>query len=119
MLVPAGTAAGSMLVVVTLNGLASIEKKVSEPRVPPPPAAARVPPQRRDRSEAPSAAPDEAASRSSALPTSPRGLRHARVHRYGYRPPGRLLRPPIKLACGVAPDAATSTVPTQPAEESR
>jgi hypothetical protein len=117
MVVPAATAAGSMVVVMTLNGLATIEKNVSEPRVPPLPAAPRLVPERPGLTKAQPAAPDEAASRSHAPPTSPRGLRHTRVHRYGYRPRGRLLRPPIKLACGVAPDAATSTVRTKPAED--
>jgi len=119
MVVPAATAAGSMLVVMTLNGLATIERNVCEPAVPAPPAAPRLVPQRRGLTQAAPAAPDEAASRSHVPPTSPRGLRHTRVHRYGYRPRGRLLRPPIKRACGVASDAATSTVRTEPAEESR
>ena len=108
-----------MLVVVTLNGLATIERNVSGPAVPAPPAAPRLVPERPGLTEAQPAALDEDASRSGAPATSPRGLRHTRVRRYGYRPRGRLLRPPIKLACGVAPDAATSTVATEPAEESR
>ncbi|HWD71838.1 MAG TPA: hypothetical protein VG779_04865 [Actinomycetota bacterium] len=120
MLVPAGTAAGTMLVVVTLNGLATIERRVSQATGPAPSAQPRVPPQRQGLTEAPPVVPDEAASRPNAPPmSSPRRLRHTRVHRYGYRPHGRLPRPPIKLACGAAPDAATSIVPTEPAEESR
>src|SRR4029077_144670 len=107
----AATAAGSMLVVMTLNGLATIERNVCEPTVPAPPAAPRLVPQRRGVTADAPAAPDEDASLSHAPPTSPRGLRHTRVHRYGYRPRGRLLRPPIQLACGMAPDAANSTAP--------
>ncbi len=120
MLVPAGTAAGAMLVVVTLNGLATIERRVTEATVPAPPAVLPSPPERPGLVEAPPAALDEAASCPNAPPTSStRGLRHTRVHRHGYRRHGHLPRPPIKLACGVAPKTATSTVPTQPAEESR
>ena len=119
MLVPAGTAAGTMLVVVTLNGLATIEKRVSGATVPAASAAPRLPPQRQGLTEAPPAVPDEAGGPPDApLTPSPRRLRHTRVHRYGYRPHGRLPRPPIKLACGAAPDPP-STVPTEPAEESR
>ncbi|HEY2665217.1 MAG TPA: hypothetical protein VGK51_00110 [Actinomycetota bacterium] len=119
MLVPAATAAGSMLVVLSLNGLATIERKVSGATLPASSPAPRVPPRRPGPTEAPPAAPDEAANRADALPTSsPRGLRHTRVHRYGYRPGGHPPRPPIKLACGAGPDPATSTVSSGPAEGS-
>lgn len=117
-LVPAGTAAGAMLVVVTLNGLATVERKLSEVTVPGPSAAPLLPPTRPGFTGAPSVAEDEAAGRPNAPPTSsPHGLRHTRVHRYRYRRHGRR-RPPIRLACGVAPDS-NLTVPSEPAEESR
>ena len=120
MLVPAGTAAGAMLVMVSLNGLATIERRVSGAPVPGPSAAPRLPPGRPGIRAAPPVTPDEAARRPNAAPkSSPRGLRHTRVHRYGYRPHGHLPRPPIKLACGVTPDGATSAVPKEPAEGSR
>ena len=118
-LVPAGTAAGAMVVVVTLNGLATIERRLSEATVPGPSAAPLLPARQPGLTEATSVAEDEAASRPNAPPTSPRGSRHTRVPRYGYPRHGQVRRPPIKLACGVAPDTATLTGPTEPAEESR
>ena len=107
-----------MLVVVTLNGLATIERRLSEAPVPEPSAAPLLRPERTGLTESLSVAEDEA-SRPNAPPTSPRGSRHTRVPRYGYPRHGQVRRPPIKLACGVAPDTATLTGPTEPAEESR
>src|SRR5207247_4523011 len=72
-LVPAGTAAGAMVVVVTLNGLATIERRLSEAPVPGPSAAPLLRPERTGLPKSLSVAED-AASRPNAPPTlSPRG----------------------------------------------
>jgi len=110
-LVPAGTAAGAMLVVVTLNGLATIERRLSEAPVLRPSAGPLLPPTRPVLTGAPSVGNDEAASRPNVPPTSlPRGLRHTRVHRYGYPRHSRGPRPPVRLACGVAPEESREVV---------
>src|SRR5436190_21047990 len=108
-----------MLVVVTLNGIATAERRLSAAPVPEPSAAPLLRPERTGLTESLSVAEDEASRPNAPPPSSPRGSRHTRAHRYRYRRHGHGRRPPIRLACNVAPDTATSTGPTGSSKGSR